>query len=763
MENQEQKILDILILEDVPIDAELIDRELKNAHFQYRMRRVASRNKFIKEIETRLPDVVLADYSLPQFNGLEALKIIKEKGKKVPFILVTGLKNEEIAVECLKQGADDYILKSSLRRLPGAIVNALEKKRAEWENERLEEELQRYQKQILNIFDSITDAFFAVNESWEITYLNPRSDIFLRKFDKRREELWGKNWWNEFPANPDSVSYKSLHRAMSERISIEFEEYYPSIETWVEIRAYPSEDGLAIYMQDITDRKISEEKNKEQAHLLDIAQDAIFVRDMNDNILYWNNGAERIYGWTREEAIAKNSTELLKTDPIISNSALSEVKEKGSWFGELKQVTKDNKIVIVESRWSLVRNAHGEPKSILTINTDITDKKNMEQQFLRAQRLESVGTLASGLLHDLNNILTPIILAVPFLKDKLIDDTSKDVLRTLETSARRGEGVIRQLMSFVRGIQGERMLINLKHLIWELLNFISETFPPMIKVKKYCPKGIWPIIGDATQLYQMLLNLAINARDAMPNGGTLTIEIQNVVLTEKDVAIHIDSSPGSYVLVNVKDTGIGIPPEIIHRIFDPFFTTKEPGKGTGLGLSSVMTIVKSHGGFIDVQSEVGKGSEFKVYLPAAKDQNESQSIKEYKFPQGRGETILIVDDEKNLLELLQTTLESRNFKVLTAIDGNEAISIYEKNKNKIEVVLLDMLMPNLDGVSTVTQLKKINPDVKIIGMSGSLLENMTDEMNKLLEKIPFLQKPFESDDVVLLINDVISGKTKLLQ
>lgn len=757
---QQEKVLDILILEDVPIDAEMIDRELRNAHIEHRMRRVASRNKFLKEIETYSPDVILADYSLPQFNGLEALKIVREKGKKIPFILVTGLKNEEIAVECLKHGADDYILKSSLRRLPGAIQNALEKRRTAWENERLEEELARYQKQILSIFDSITDAFFAVNESWDILYLNPRSDIFLKKVNKRREDLWNKNWWNEFPAPPNSVAYKLLHSAMIQRKPVEFEEYYNSLDSWLNIRAYPSEDGLAIYIQDVSDRKRTEEKNREQAHLLDIAQDAIFVRDLNDNILYWNNSAERIYGWTKEETIGKNSSELLKSDSEIITQALQEVKEKGSWFGELKQVTKNGKNVIVESRWSVVKDSQGKLKSILTINTDITDKKNMEQQFLRAQRLESVGTLASGLLHDLNNILTPIILAVPFLKEKLIDETSKDVLRTLETSAKRGEGVVRQLMSFVRGVQGERMLLNLKHLIWELLNFISETFPPMIKVRKHCPKGIWPVMGDATQLYQVLINLAINARDAMPNGGTLSIELQNLILNEQEAAMHLDATADAYVVLSVKDTGIGIPPEIIHRIFDPFFTTKEPGKGTGLGLSSVMTIVKSHGGFIDVHSEVGKGTEFKVYLPAPKEKVDAQVVKENLFPIGRGETILVVDDEKSLLELIQATLENRNYKVLIASDGNEAISIYEKNQNKIDLVLIDMLMPNLDGLSTITLLKKINPNVRIIGMSGSMIENLSSEMNALLEKIPFLQKPFESEDIAMMINDVLNGKNK---
>jgi PAS domain S-box-containing protein len=757
---QQNGNLNILMLEDIPIDAEMIERELQNANILYSARRVASKNKFIKELEISYPDIVLADYSLPQFSGLEALKVVREKKKRIPFILVTGMKNEEIAVECLKKGADDYILKSSLRRLPGAIQNALEKQRAEQENERLEEELRRSQKQMLTIFESITDAFFSVNKSWYVMYLNPRSDTFLAKVNKRREDLWGKNWWSEFPAARDSVAYKALHRAMAAHEFAEFEEYNAALNSWLQVRAYPAEDGLAIYMQDISERKIAEEKIREQANLLDIAQDAIIVRDLNDNIIYWNNSAERIYGWKQEEAISKNASQLLSTELNSIERALQDVNKKGSWFGELHQVTKMQKSVIVESRWSIVRDEQGKPKSILTINTDITDKKNIEQQFLRAQRLESVGTLASGLLHDLNNVLTPIILAVPFMREKLTDEPSQDILRTLESSAKRGEGVVKQLISFVRGIKGDHVVLQLKLLVRELLNFVAETFPPIIKVVKHCPKGVWYVIGDSTQLYQVLMNLSINARDAMPNGGTLTIDLQNITLSEQEAGLHLGATPGTYVILTMKDTGSGIPPEIINRIFDPFFTTKEPGKGTGLGLSSALSIVKSHGGFIDVHSEVGKGTEFKVFLPANEETAEVQVVQDYAIPTGHGETILIVDDEKNLRDLLRSTLEKQNFKVLSAFDGENAITVYKENQDKIDIVLMDMLMPKLSGLSAIPELKQMNPQIKIIGMTGSMLDNPRGEMKAIMQELPFIQKPFSCEDIVKMVNDVLLEASK---
>jgi PAS domain S-box-containing protein len=752
---QQDGILNILMLEDIPIDAEMIERELHNANIKYNARRVASRNRFLKELESFAPDLVLADYSLPQFSGLEALKMVREMKVRIPFILVTGMKNEEIAVECLKEGADDYILKSSLRRLPGAIQNAMEKQRAERENERLEEELRRSQKQVLTIFESITDAFFSVNKSWYVMYLNPRSDAFLVKMNKRREDLWGKNWWNEFPATSDSVAFIALHHAMEAHESAEFEEYNAALDSWLQVRAYPTEDGLAIYMQDVSERKRAEEKIREQANLLDIAQDAIIVRDLKDNIIYWNNSAERIFGWKQEEALGKNASQLLNTEKEIIERALLEVQKKGSWFGELHQMTKMQKSVIVESRWSIVRDVQGKPISILTINTDITDKKNLEQQFLRAQRLESVGTLSSGLLHDLNNVLTPIILAVPFMREKLTDDVSRDILRTLESSAKRGEGVVRQLMSFVRGVKGDRVMLQLKLLVFELLHFVTEAFPPIIKVVRHCPKDTWYVMGDSTQLYQVLMNLAINARDAMPDGGTLTVSLQNVTLSEQEAALHLGALPGMYVVLSVKDTGMGIPQEIINRIFDPFFTTKEPGKGTGLGLSSALSIVKSHGGFIDVYSEVGKGTEFRVYLPANEEEVEAEISQECVIPMGHGETIMVVDDEKTLQDLLRPTLEKKNFKVFSAYDGDEAITLYKKHRDEIDIVLLDMLMPKMSGLSAIPELRRINPNIKIIGMTGSMLDNLTNEMNMVMRELPFLQKPFTSEDVATMVNEVL--------
>jgi len=362
------------------------------------------------------------------------------------------------------------------------------------------------------------------------------------------------------------------------------------------------------------------ERLKQQAALLDIATDAIFVTTLDDRILFWNKGAERLYGWSMTEVLSKNAIELLHsgtesipTFPKIQQTLL----QTGEWQNELWQVTQAGKPVLVQSRWTLVSDAIGQPHSILIVNTDITEKKQLEAQFLRAQRLESLGTLASGIAHDLNNILTPILAIAKLLPLKLpnLDERNRQMLQTLEASAQCGADLVKQILLFVRGGEGKRQVLKISELILEVETMIRQTFPKSIEIQTQSNPGLQLISADATQLHQVLMNLCVNARDAMPQGGTLTLSANNLYIDEAQARLHLDAHIGNYVTIAVIDTGTGIPPEIIHHIFDPFFTTKDIGKGTGLGLSAVLGIIKSHGGFVDVQSQIGQGSQFMIYLP----------------------------------------------------------------------------------------------------------------------------------------------------
>jgi len=501
------------------------------------------------------------------------------------------------------------------------------------------------------------------------------------------------------------------------------------------------------------ERKQTEQKIREQAALLDVATDAIFVHDLDDRILFWNKAAEHLYGWKNEEAIAKNKRELWQETNLSQlQEALLILTKNGSWEGELYQTTKYSEEIIVESRWTLVREFSNKAESILVVNTDITHKKLLEAQFLRAQRLESIGTLASGIAHDLNNVLAPILMTAQLLEAQVHDERSRRLLPILITNAKRGANLVKQVLSFTRGLQGERTLLQLKHLIVEIQQIIKETFPKSIEVFTQIPQNLCTVCGDATQLHQVLMNLCVNARDAMPNGGTLKISAENLLVDENYAKMHIDAKVGSYIVVTIADTGIGIKPEILDRIFEPFFTTKELSKGTGLGLSTVLGIVKSHGGFINVYTEQRRGSQFKVYLPA-QEANETTEEQEQELPLGNGELILVVDDEVAIRDVTKSSLESHNYKAITASDGIEAIALYAEYQDRISLVLTDMVMPSMDGLTTIRTLRKINPDVKIIAVSGL---SSNDKINIAYDMgvKAFLSKPYTASELLQTISTV---------
>jgi len=509
--------------------------------------------------------------------------------------------------------------------------------------------------------------------------------------------------------------------------------------------------------RDITESLRANERLIEQAAMLDQSHEAIAVRDLDNRIRYWSRGSERLYGWTAEEVVGRPVQELIyRGDLSRLEEATRIVIEKGAWNGELRHITRGGKEVIVEGHWTLVRDAEGKPKTILAINTDVTEKKRLEAQFLRAQRLESIGTLASGIAHDLNNILSPITMGAQMLQMKQQDEQSRRLLEVMRVNAERGAEMIKQLLSFARGTAGERVLIQPKHLIREIVGIAQETFPRSIRIEQHLPEGMWVINGDATQLHQALMNLCVNARDAMPNGGALTIEAENQTLDEIYAGMLKGASPGKYVVITITDTGHGIPPEIIDRIFDPFFTTKEPGHGTGLGLATVQGIVTGHDGFITVENQPGLGTKFKIYLPA----HEAASRKEVEerqgeIPLGNGEMILVIDDEAAIREMTRTTLERFGYRALTADNGATALGIFASHKEEIGVVITDMMMPVMDGPVTIRALQKLNPQVRIIASSGLTESIEAADLDRLGVKT-FLTKPYDAKTLLKTVAQALS-------
>jgi nitrogen-specific signal transduction histidine kinase len=402
-----------------------------------------------------------------------------------------------------------------------------------------------------------------------------------------------------------------------------------------------------------------------------------------------------------------------------------------------------------------VRDDRGEPQSILVINTDVTERKKMEAQFLRAQRMESIGTLAGGIAHDLNNVLSPILMAVQMLRLKAQDEGVREWLDILQANAERGADMVRQVLSFARGVEGERVTLQPKHLVKDVVKILKETLPKSVSLGYEVPNDLWMVSADATQIHQVLMNLCVNARDAMPQGGELTLRAQNVTLDDAYARMHLEAKPGKYVMLTVADTGAGIPPEVVSRIFEPFFTTKETGKGTGLGLSTALTIVRSHGGFINVYSEPKKGTEFTVYLPAIEAARPEQAEKRgVELPAGHGELVLVVDDEEAIRQITKGTLETFGYRVLTAGDGTEAVALYAQNLDEVAVVITDMMMPFMDGPATIRAIRKMNPRVPIIAASGLAAGDKAAEA-AAIGVHTFLPKPYTADKLLKALADIL--------
>ncbi len=646
----------------------------------------------------------------------------------------------------------------SVVRLTGVEMDITERKQNE-------EALRQSETRFRTIIDTAQEGIWLIDINANTTYVNKRMAEMLGYTET---EMFGRSlfdFMDVFERAEAINKFARRQQGVNEQHDFRFLRKDGS-ELWtiISTTAILDQNGKFIsalgMLTDITERKRSEKKIQEQAALLDIATDAIIVQNLDNEILFWNKSAERLYNWKAEEVLGQKIDNLLFPPNSSSmQTALKHLLDANEWQGDLNQITKNNQKLIVESRWTLVRDAESKPNSILIVNTDITEKKKLEWQFLRTQRLESLGTLAGGIAHDLNNVLSPILLAVEVLRSKLQDERSKKLMSILETNVKRGSDLVKQVLSFARGIEGERTNIQVGHLITEIQKIATETFPKSINIRSNIPTNeLWIVSGDATQLHQIILNLFVNARDAMSDGGTLTISAQNIVLDHNSTILNFEAKVGRYILITITDTGCGIEPEILDRIFEPFFTTKDIGKGTGLGLSTAVGIIKSHGGFINVYSQVGKGSEFQIYLPAT-DTTESKEIPENITPmlRGNGELILVVDDEPGICEFTKTSLELYNYKVVTASDGIEAIALYVQQQQDISAVLVDMMMPNMDGVATIRTLKRMNSQVKIIATSGFVTNDKIAELERTGVKT-FLAKPYNTEQLLKMLHPLLSSQ-----
>jgi PAS domain S-box-containing protein len=627
-------------------------------------------------------------------------------------------------------------------------------------NEETQAQVQRLEKRLAATLEGMSDGFQFLDTNWNIAYLNDEAERLLRL---RRADVIGRSLWEVFPAT-EGVIHDSYHRAMRTQQPVKFEIFLAPLENWFEVHAFPSPEGLAVYFRPVTERKQAEELLARQAARLRASEQEyrllfatnpqpMWVLDMETlRFLAVNTAAVAHYGYTAEEFLARSVLDVRPTDDMPGFLDLLKQRNVLIQTGVHTHRKKDGTLIQVEVASDVVE--FGGRRARVAMINDVTARLQAEREARRAQRLESVGTLAGGVAHDLNNLLSPIALGIGLLKDSTREAEDLEALQTMESNVKRAAAVVRQLLAFARGSGGERVPLQLEGLIAEVANIARNTFPKNIVLETLMAKDAWGIVADPNQIHQVLLNLCLNARDAMPGGGRLKVRVSRAEIDEHYARLHREMSPGRFAMIEVSDTGTGIPPDIIERIFEPFFTTKGLGQGSGLGLSSALGIIRAHGGFISPSSRVGKGTTFKVYLPAAPCPEPEPPAPELVLPRGNGELILLVDDELPILEITAKALRAFGYTVLTAEDGARAVGLFALRHHEIALVFTDIMMAGMDGVALIRTLKHMSPGVRVLAASG---HNASHHAAAAVEAgaADLLAKPYSAESMLAMIQAVL--------
>ena len=518
-------------------------------------------------------------------------------------------------------------------------------------------------------------------------------------------------------------------------------------------------------MADVTDVKKAEGALLEERALLrgliDSIPDHIFYKDRSGAYLGCNSAFEQYAGRSEKEIVGQSFTQLFpKREPGIHEAVDRQVVEERKPHRLEEWIEyPDGRKMLAEVVKTPFLGPDGQIRGLIGMSRDITERKRLEEGLRQAQKMEAVGQLAGGVAHDFNNLLTAILGNVSLLLQNAPDSPDRELLRDTERAASRAADLTGQLLGFSRKTLLRLEPCNLNTSIDEIVGILRRTIDPRITVEVQKTPALAPVLADPGQMNQVLMNLCLNARDAMPEGGQLVLETANVEIDSSHVRRHVDARAGLFVRLRVRDTGHGIPPDIRPRIFDPFFTTKGPGKGTGLGLAMVFGIVQQHQGWVECQSELGHGTDFEIYLPRSMQAPAAAPTATAPAPAGGHETILLVDDEAVIRNLGRTVLQRHGYRVMLAEDGQEAVGVYRREHPGIDLVILDLTMPRLSGRDTLRQLRQFDPEVRVLFSSGYSAEQIPETGKEGV--LGFVNKPYRPQDLVREVRQALDqGRTK---
>ena len=889
------RVFRLLFLEDDAADLELIQRELRNGGVRFEGEAICRPEDFVARLRQRGWDAVLSDFRLPGWTGLDALEELKRSGADIPFLLITGTLGEEKAVECMRQGMTDCILKDRLARLPAAVRQAVDLKEIRERQGRIAEELWASESKLGLLLSQLPAIIWTTDRELRLTSLTGAG------LSKLPESAWHRQSQPLDRAVPDAHPAVAAHRRALAGESVEYEEDVGKRSYWNRVEPLRDPAGNAIgclgLALDISEKKRMEndsvlhaqqlnQANQMLAALVSHAPVAIIVLDASEKVRIWNPAAEQMFGWTAAEVMGKElpavpgdreeefrvvydllrqgggvsgmetqrrrkdgrildvslssagvrvgaapgetggdllmisvltditgrkraEAEMLRLTTAVEQAAESVMiadregyiryvnpafcamtgysREEAvgqrtnllrsgqhdaqfytnlwntigsgqNWRGEFENRRKDGSLLPMETCITPVRGPRGGITSFICMAQDVSERRRLERQFLQAQKFEAIGQLAGGIAHDFNNVLGAILGMAELGQLEAPEGTRiRERLQKICHHAGRAVALTRQLLAFSRRQQLERRHINLNLCINEVTSLISESLGKDVEVRAELATELASVHADPSQIEQVVMNLSVNARDAMPHGGQLTFATKNVHLDAEACRMRPGISPGEFVQLTVADTGTGMDSDTLERIFEPFFTTKPPGKGTGLGLATAYGVVKQHGGWIEVRSKVDQGTAFHIFLPAAiAPEAKSAEPQDAEPVRGGTETILLAEDHEGLRELARESLQALGYKVVVASDGQEALELYGRHPGKIDLLVLDVVMPRLRGPDLYQRIRELNPLIPVLFCTGY---NPDSAQVEALSSHLVLQKPYPALELARTVRRLLDRRT----
>jgi two-component system, cell cycle sensor histidine kinase and response regulator CckA len=762
--------LHVMLIENTTADAELILHKLERAGFQCQPQIIATRAELLEHLGRFPFDVVLADYHLPGWTGMDAFSTIRQAGRDVPFILVTGILGEEVVVECIKQGVTDYVLKDHLARLPLVVARALEERALRDARNLMVQALRQSEANSLFlfahnplpmwVFEKETLQFLQVNNAALRHYgfdrmeflqmsapeLHPAEEVakLLAAFQNGTPEAFHGSQWR--------------HRKKDGSV-IDVEMFLGGME-------YSGHAAALVVAQDITERKRAEEEKQKFFTLVEYSRDFIAVADLQDNVQYVNPAGRAMLGIEGLHAVkGTHSLDYVVSDdlPLVHGTILPALYSFGHWEGELRfRHRQTGKSLPMDFVGFQVKDPQtGEPRFVATVSRDMTERRALQQQLQQAQKFEAFGQLAGGIAHDFNNVVGAILGWAELGEQQAASGNPalESYFKKIHYQCGRVTALIQQLLAFARRQILEPRSLSLNQTVHDVMNLLDKVIGKDIEIKTALDDHLSAVRADPTQIEQVLMNLCINSRDAMPKGGRVTIETHNATFSEQDCRGAAGLQPGRFAELHVSDTGMGMDAATQERIFEPFFTTKGMGKGTGLGLATVYGIVKQHSGFILVESELGKGSTFRVFLPVNETSAESDlrpTVLDDLPARGGTETILLADDHDGICEMAQSVLKTKGYHVLIARDGEEAIEMFTANRDRISLVLLDVIMPRRSGPEVFAAIKALDQRVSVVFATG--YSSDTAALADLVERgVAVLRKPYSPAMLCRRVREVLDA------